>query len=134
MNRLIPNNVITCHMTFENIKIQKGKNGRRAPNHTDSVQKAQPLKGQTSRSGKSSSSMLLFYVHRNRTGLSGTGSPGRPPRLSHSSRALTQVRSFSVALRPQRPYRTIRDGEPRTATSTSDTAPELLSGTETMSV
>ena len=25
---------------------------------------------------------------------------------------------------PQRPYRTIRDGEPRTATSTSDTAPE----------
>ena len=40
------------------------------------------------------------------------GSPGRPPRLSHSSRAL-----FSLALCPET-VRKIRDGKPRTATST----------------
>ena len=36
-------------------------------------------------------------------GLLGTGSPGRPPRLSHRCLALSRTESFSVALRPQRP-------------------------------
>ena len=48
--------------------------------------------------------------------LSGTGNPGRPPRLSHSSWALF----FNVALRPQRLYGLIiRDEEPRTSTCPS---------------
>ena len=54
-------------------------------------------------------SSVLLYVHRDPYGRLGSGSPGRPPRLSHSS-----VR----ALRPQRPLRKIRVGESRTATST----------------
>ena len=33
----------------------------------------------------SCSSSVLFHVHRNHEGLLGTGSPGMPPRLSHSS-------------------------------------------------
>ena len=49
----------------------------------------------------------LLYVHRNRR-LIRDGSPGRPPRLSHSSWALSCVSSsqFNVALRPQRPLGT----------------------------
>ena len=49
----------------------------------------------------------------------GTGSPGRPPRLSHSSRALTSS-SSSVLLyvhRDHTDYYSDRDGEPRTAIS-----------------
>ena len=33
----------------------------------------------------SSVTSVLLYVHRDHNGLLGTGSPGRPPRLSHSS-------------------------------------------------
>ena len=51
--------------------------------------------------------LILLYVHRDRTGPLWTESPGRPPRFSSSD----------IALRPQRPYGTIMDGEPRTATS-----------------
>ena len=36
------------------------------------------------------SSSMSLYVHRDRGGLLGTGSRGRPPRLSHSSWALVQ--------------------------------------------
>ena len=58
------------------------------------------------------------------------GEPGRPSRLSHVQLLSSQPTHFffSVALRPQRPYRlsvmespgrhTIKDGEPRTSTST----------------
>ena len=49
----------------------------------------------------------------------GTGSPGRPPRLSHSPRVLTaDVFEFSVALRLQRPYGLFGTGSHRTSTST----------------
>ena len=51
---------------------------------------------------------VLPYVHRNRR-LIRDGSPGRPPRLSHSSCAMTSTVET---------IRLIRDGEPRTATAT----------------
>ena len=44
-------------------------------------------------------------------GLLGTGSQGQPPRLSHSSWALT-VCQFNVDLRPQRPYRLLGTESP----------------------
>ena len=44
---------------------------------------------------------VLLYVHRNCRFIR-DGSPGCPPRLSHSSCALAS-REFNVALRPQRP-------------------------------
>ena len=41
---------------------------------------------------KTSSSSTLLYVHRDHSyGLLGTGSPGRPPRLLHSSWALNEA-------------------------------------------
>ena len=58
---------------------------------------------------------VLLYVHRNRR-LIRDGSPGWPPRLSHSSCALTYTAET---------IRLIRDGEPRMATSTFT---QLLSG------
>ena len=52
-------------------------------------------------------------------GLLGTGIPGRPRRLSHSSWALSGKGSSSVLLYVHRDSKgTIRDGDPRTATST----------------
>ena len=53
-------------------------------------------------------------------GLLGTGSPGRPPRLSHSSCALIFLhRSFvQCCFTSTETMRSIRDGMPRTATST----------------
>ena len=64
------------------------------------------------------SSSVLLDVHRDHTDNTfGLGSPGRPPPLSQAP-DLWQVK-FSVAWRPQRPYRQyIWVGEPRTATST----------------
>ena len=50
-------------------------------------------------------------------GLLGAGSPGRPPRLSHSSCALNNS-SSQCCFTSTETVRTIRDGEPRTATST----------------
>ena len=48
--------------------------------------------------------LVLIDVHKNHQGLSGTGSPGRPPRLSHSGPwAALKSPQFNVALRPQRP-------------------------------
>ena len=49
-------------------------------------------------------------------GLIGTGSPGRPPQLSHSSWAL--IRVVHCCFTSTETTRTNRDGEPRTATST----------------
>ena len=40
---------------------------------------------------------VLLYVHRDRMGLFGTGSPGRPPRLSNSSWALSSVTGYLTA-------------------------------------
>ena len=45
---------------------------------------------------------------------------------ANSSPATHDSSEFSVALRPQRPYGTIRDGESWTATLDFHTAPELL--------
>ena len=48
-------------------------------------------------------SSVLLYVHRD-VGSIRDGSPGRPPRLSHSSWALSRsLFKFIFALRPQRP-------------------------------
>ena len=47
------------------------------------------------------------------------GSRGRPPRLPHSSWALSHPCSSSVLLYVHRDIRTSRDWEPRTSTSTS---------------
>ena len=56
---------------------------------------------------------MLLYVHRNRR-LIRDGRPGRPPRLSHSSRALISLnRSCGwVLLYVHRNRRLIRDGRP----------------------
>ena len=63
---------------------------------------------------------VLSYVRRYRR-LVRDGSPARPPRLSHSSWALTFLpgHSSSALLTPtETAVWTIRDGEPRTATLT----------------
>ena len=52
------------------------------------------------------------------SGLLGTGSPGRPPRLSHRSWSLERLFSFQCCFTFTETVRLIRDGEPRTATST----------------
>ena len=63
-------------------------------------------------------------------GLLGTGNPGQPPRLSHSSWAPI---SLQCCLTSTETVRCVRDGEPRTATSTftqllsSDLSPSLFS-------
>ena len=54
-------------------------------------------------------------VHRNRR-LIRDGSPGRPPPLSHSSWVLSS--SLQCCFTSTETVRTVRDGEPRTATST----------------
>ena len=65
----------------------------------------------------------LFRAHRYHLELNwGTGSPRRPPRLSHSSWAL-KVRQVQCRFTSTETIRTIGDGEPRTGTSTF--APEL---------
>ena len=56
---------------------------------------------------------MLLYVQRP-YGLSGTGSPGRPPRLSYWFWALFVQCCFTST----ETVRTFRDGEPRTSTST----------------
>ena len=48
----------------------------------------------------------------------GGGWTGRPPRLSHSSWALRTVSFFRCCFTSTNTLRTIRDGEPRTSTST----------------
>ena len=66
----------------------------------------------------SSISMLLLRPQKSQ-GLFGSGSPGRPPRLSHSSWALTARRSFvQCCFTSTETIRTIRYREPRTSTST----------------
>ena len=60
---------------------------------------------------------VLLYVHRNRRFIR-DGSPGRPPRLSHSSWALNAVLLSKCCFTPTKTTRTIRDGGPRTFTST----------------
>ena len=59
--------------------------------------------------------------------LLGTGNPGRPPRLSHSSSALSRLQ-MQYCFTSTETMETIRDGEPRTATSTFT---QLLSSVET---
>ena len=56
-------------------------------------------------------------------GLLGTGSPGRPPRLSHGSWALVNRLCVQCCFTSTEVIRTIRDGEPRTSTSTSKQLP-----------
>ena len=73
-------------------------------------------------SGNGLFTSVSLYVHRDDKDYSvGTGSPGRPPRLSHSTVqcCLTSTETmrtiFNVATES---IRTVRDGEPRTSTST----------------
>ena len=60
---------------------------------------------------------VALRPHQRPKRLLGTGSPERPPRLSHSSRPL-KAETRSVLFTSTETVRTIRDGEPRTATST----------------
>ena len=61
---------------------------------------------------------MLLYCTQRLYGLLGSGNPGRSPRLLHRSSALTLFIQFNVALLYTETVRTIRVGEPRTATST----------------
>ena len=73
-------------------------------------------------------SMLLYRLCPQRLyGLLGAGSPGRPPRLSHSSWTMSMSSSFQCCFTSTETVRTVRDVEPRTATSSLYTAPELCS-------
>ena len=78
---------------------------------------------------------MLLSVHRQKPwGLLGTGSAGRPPRLSHSSGALRErererEREFQCCFSSTETIRIIRDGEPRTSTSTFT---QLLNSPPTM--
>ena len=59
-------------------------------------------------------------------GLLGTGSPRRPPRLSHTQPLSSDTEQVQCYFTATETIRTIRDGEPKTATSTfTYTAPEL---------
>ena len=62
---------------------------------------------------------MLLYVHiENPQGLLGTGSPGRPPRLSHSHSPSALFSVVIVGCPHWETTRLIRDVKPRTATST----------------
>ena len=100
--------------------------GSDGQNHkTVSTPLALPL-GQTGSCYSHSSELHLMHVRSFNVALRlqkpqdvlGTGSPGRPPRLSHSCWALTVCVHVQFYFTSTETVRTIRDGEPRTATST----------------
>ena len=62
-------------------------------------------------------SSLLLYVHRDRRDYWGREGLGRPPRLSHSSWPLC-CPLVQCCFTSTETVRTVRDGEPRTSTST----------------
>ena len=76
------------------------------------------------------SSSMLQYAHRRPCPLLGTESPGRPPRLSLSSWAISQW--IHLVLRPQT-VRTVRDWDPGTSTSTFTQLPSSVSQWRTTS-
>ena len=81
--------------------------------------------------GSQSSSSMLLYVHRDRTdyySYLGMGSPGWPPRLSHSSWALEKKKNqfkFSVALRPHRDHKAYHRRGSQDGHLDFHTAPEI---------
>ena len=62
------------------------------------ISNGRPVTGRGRVCSESVELSVLLYVHRNRRFIR-DGSPGRPPRLSHSSRALWALREWGTCIR-----------------------------------